>query len=602
MKVIIYQAFVRHFSIKKGQNKPNGTIEENLCGKFNNFNSNALKSIKNLGATHIWLTGIIEHASQTAYNQHNLNGDSADIVKGIAGSPYAIRDYYDVSPDLAENVENRMQEFENLVERAHKNGLKVIIDFVPNHVSRVYHSDVANCHCGLDPQSLENVTIAGQARNDTKTDFGKNDDKTVHFSPQNNFYYFPNQPFSPQFELKTYSEFPAKATGNDCFSPSPSKNDWYETVKLNYGVDYQNNMQKYFEPLPDTWLKMRDILLFWAGKNIDGFRCDMAEMVPVEFWHWAIAEVKKQFPNIIFIAEIYNYSQYKNFLEYGKFDFLYDKIGLYDTLRGVICGHLPAKNISFCWQNLGEIQDKMLNFLENHDEQRICSDFFASNPNAAKPAMVVSACLNRSAAMIYAGQELGEKGMNTEGFSGLDGRTTIFDYWQPDTLFRWASNGDFSLKNLTKKEKDLRSFYSKLFKICQKTAISSGAMFDLMYCNEQNPDFNSEKCFAFLRAFSSRHCVAGYDPQSYPQSSKKQEIPTCAGMTAVLIVANFSPEKQFLKINIPQHAFDCLQISPKENFAATDLLSNKKCAINFCANLPVEIELEGFESRIFEIL
>lgn len=76
---------------------------------------------------------------------------------------------------------------------------------------------------------------------------------------------------------EAYKEYPAKATGNNRFDAYPNINDWYETVKLNYGIDYQNGNTPHFNPIPDTWTKMLDILLFWAGKNIDGFRCDMAE-------------------------------------------------------------------------------------------------------------------------------------------------------------------------------------------------------------------------------------------------------------------------------------------------------------------------------------
>jgi glycosidase len=321
---------------------------------------------------------------------------------------------------------------------------------------------------------------------------------------------------------------------------------------------------------------MCEILLFWAKKGVDGFRCDMAEMVPAAFWNWAISEVKAEFPNIIFIAEIYNQAQYETYLEYGKFDFLYDKMGLYDTLRGVICGYFPAKNITQCWQNLGKMQGKMLNFLENHDEQRLSSDFFAADAQKAKPAMILCACLNPSAVMIYAGQELGEKGMDNEGFSGKDGRTTIVVYWQPDTLCRWIDNGNFSLKNLSSEEKDLRDFYSKLLNLCNsKRAISSGKTFDLMYCNEKNERFNSEKYFAFLRKF-------------------EDEI--------LLIVVNFSPEKTKININIPSHAFDFLQMPQKTKITAKDLLSNKKTPTDFCENAPFEVEILGFSGGVFEII
>ncbi|MDR3328349.1 MAG: alpha-amylase [Prevotellaceae bacterium] len=550
-KIIVYQVFVRHFAKNKGKNMPNGTIKENLCGKFNVFSTKALESIKNLGVTHIWFTGVIEHSSQSSCPELNITGDSPDIVKGKAGSPYSIRDYYDVCADLAENPQKRMQEFENLAVRTHKEDLKVIIDFVPNHVSRVYHSDVS-----------------------TFEDLGASDDQTKSFSPENNFYYFPNEKFSPQFQLTDYEEFPARATGNDCFTPYPTQNDWYETVKLNYGVDYQNNRTEYFNPVPDTWLKMRDILFFWAKKGVDGFRCDMAQMVPVAFWHWAIGAVKRQFPHIIFIAEIYIPELYKNYLNYGKFDFMYDKVGLYDTLRGVVCGYLPAKNISSCWQNLGEIQPFMLNFLENHDEQRIASDFFAKTPNAAKPAMIVAACLNTSSAMIYAGQELGEKGMDCEGFSGLDGRTSIFDYWQPDTLSRWIDNGKFDLKNLTVEEKELRKYYMKIFNLCHtQKAISNGLFFDLMYVNIDNQKFNAEKCFAFLRKY-------------------KNEV--------LLIVANFSDKKQKLGIKIPRHAFDFMQISQKETVLVKDLISGRKFVCDFSENSLSQVEIDGFNGMIIK--
>ena len=247
-KVIIYQAFVRHFSTERGENIPNGTIAENRCGKFGSFSDRALKEIKKLGCTHIWLTGVIDYVLTTPYPELGIAGDSRDIVKGLAGSPYAVRDYYNVSADLADNPASRMQEFEALVERIHNNGLRAIIDFVPNHVARCY-------------RSVSKPSDVGE--------LGDNDDTTVHFSADNNFYYFPSERFAPQFTLTDYDEYPAKATGNDCFSPSPSRNDWYDTVKLNYGVDYADGSE-HFDPTPDTWLKMRDILIFWASKGVAG--------------------------------------------------------------------------------------------------------------------------------------------------------------------------------------------------------------------------------------------------------------------------------------------------------------------------------------------
>src|SRR5688572_10618936 len=319
-KLVIYQMMTRLFGNKLTANKSFGSRDENGVGKFNDIDERALEGVKELGVTHIWYTGIIEHALQTNYTSAGIALDDPDVVKGKAGSPYAIKDYYDVNPDLATNVSNRMKEFEDLVDRTHRSGLKVIIDFVPNHVARAYKSDAK-------PATVE--------------DLGAKDNTSVAFSATNNFYYLPGQSFRPpsstQSEVRdgAFLETPAKATGNDLFSPTPGINDWYETVKLNYGVDIQNGRQKHFDPIPDTWVKMKDILLFWAGKKVDGFRCDMAEMVPVEFWAWAIPQVLAVNANIIFIAEIYNPNEYRNYIESGKFNYLYDKVQLYEDRKSV---------------------------------------------------------------------------------------------------------------------------------------------------------------------------------------------------------------------------------------------------------------------------
>ena len=390
-KIIIYQVFTRLFGNNSLRCKPNGSLEENGCGKMADFTTKALNEIRTLGATHIWYTGIIEHATQTNYTRYGIKPDHPAVVKGKAGSPYAIKDYYDVDPDLATSIPDRMKEFENLVTRSHKAGLKIIIDFVPNHVARQYGSD---------------------AKPEGVTDLGEKDDVTKAFSPNNNFYYIPDTKLEGNIDLhrgaaEPYIEFPAKATGNDRFDAWPNSNDWYETVKLNYGIDYLNGHSRHFEPIPDTWVKMRDILLFWSAKGIDGFRCDMAEMVPVEFWGWVIPQIKAEHPKLIFIAEVYNPGEYRNYLFNGKFDYLYDKVGLYDTLRAITCGWESATAIPQRWQSLGGIEKRMLNFLENHDEQRIASDYFAGNGSKAIPAMIVSACMNTNPVMIYFGQELG---------------------------------------------------------------------------------------------------------------------------------------------------------------------------------------------------
>lgn len=505
-KLIIYQLLVRHFGNTNTKNKYFGSLSENGSGKFNQISDKALQSIREFGATHIWYTGILEHATMTDYSLFGIAQDHPMIVKGKAGSPYAVKDYYDVDPDLAENVTMRMEEFEALLHRTRSQKLKSIIDFIPNHVARQYRSD---------------------KRPEGVSDFGEQDQTDLAFSPDNNFYYVPNEPFQVPEGLSTplkvkhkYVEFPAKATGNDVFRADPTVYDWYETVKLNYGVDYLDNRKTHFDPIPDTWLKMRDILLFWARKGVDGFRCDMAEMVPVEFWGWVIPLVKNENPELIFIAEIYNPNEYRRYLSDGKFDYLYDKVGLYDTMRRLVEGSGNADDITRLWQQeTGEIAPNMLRFLENHDEQRIASRYFAGNPFSALPAMALSATLHTGPVMIYSGQELGIAANDAEGYQGDDGRTSIFDYWGIPELQAWIRGGKFNENNLSDKQRVLRKFYADLnHLIVANEAFHSGAFYDLQYVNfhGQSAGYDSARIFSFLRYTSRQKVLAvfNFDHQS----------------------------------------------------------------------------------------
>lgn len=489
-KINIYQMMVRLFGNKNTTNKLYGSKDENGVGKFNDISDRALEELKKMSITHVWYTGIIEHATMTDYSAQGIQVDDPDIVKGRAGSPYAIKDYYDVAPDLAVDVKNRMAEFESLVERTHKHGLKAIIDFVPNHVARTYGSDAK-------PAGVK--------------DFGETDDVTKAFSPVNDFYYIPGKAFvvpsgtdaggknfkSPLKDLR-FNENPAKATGNNVFTAKPSLGDWSETIKLNYGVDYQNKEKTYFDPIPPVWLKMKDILAFWAGKKVDGFRCDMAEMVPVEFWNWVIPQIKEVNPEIIFIAEIYNPKQYEKYIRQGKFDYLYDKVGLYDGIKRLIRNEPKAdvKDISHVVNVESKgFSSKMLRFLENHDEERIASSGFAGNPAFAKPGMVVSATLSGGPVMIYFGQEVAEPGKGIEGFGGEDNRSTIFDYWGVPEHQKWMNEGAFDGAKLSREQRELRKFYSDLLRISKDTeAIAAGEIMEL----SNQPQFNN-RMYAFVR-------------------------------------------------------------------------------------------------------
>ena len=545
-KVIIYQIFTRLFGNRNVTRKVDGTIAENGCGKLADFTPKVLKDIAAMGVSHVWYTGIIRHATQTDYSKYAIPRQHPAVVKGKAGSPYAITDYYDVDPDLAVNVNERMQEFEQLVERTHAAGLKMVIDFVPNHVARQYHSV-------CKPQGV--------------VDLGADDDPQQGFNPQNNFYYCPGERFTPFFDLyqgekEAYIEEPAKATGNDHFDNAPSKTDWYETVKLNYGVDYYAGRIGYFDPIPDTWYKMTEILLFWASKGVDAFRCDMAEMVPAEFWRFATKTVREDFPDIKFIGEVYNPYDYRRYLLNG-FDWLYDKVGMYDTMRSVICHHAPTSAISNAWQQTDDIREHMLYFLENHDEQRIASDFFAADGRKGVPAMIASVLMQQNPFMLYAGEEYGERGMDREGFSGNDGRTTIFDYWSVDTLCRAAQ------KKLTADEQQLFDIHKKTMLIARKEkAVSDGAFFDLMYVNG-----HLQRQYAFLRK---------------------------ADNDLLLVVANFDDQDVDVDVNLPAHAFDYLKI--KEcTVMATDLLTKDKQSMMLRPDGAVRMNVGARSGRVWKV-
>ncbi len=549
-KITVYQIFTRLYGNTKSRNVPYGTLEENGVGKFKDINEAALESIRDMGITHVWYTGVIEHATMTDYSKFGIKPDDADVVKGRAGSPYAIKDYYDVNPDLAEDVPNRMREFEALVQRTHAKGLKVLVDFVPNHVARQYRSD---------------------ARPAGVKDLGETDDKTKSFAPNNNFYYLPGTSFVVPGEYRPledlphptkdgrFDETPAKVTGNDQFTNAPGINEWFETVKLNYGVDIQNNRANHFDPVPDTWNKMRDILLYWTGKGVDGFRCDMAEMVPVEFWGWVIPQIQAANKDIVFIAEIYNPAAYRTYIEAGKFDYLYDKVGLYDTVRAVMQGQGEANFITNNWKQTQGINSRLLRFLENHDEQRIASKFFAGDARKGIPGMTVTATLNSGPVMVYFGQEVGEPALGKEGFSGDDGRTTIFDYWGVPVFQLWVNFGFYNGMPMTPEMKALREFYVRLLKTCRETeAIRKGGLYD-------------------LQAFNVQNRTAGYDGRhlySYLRFS---------GDSRVLVVVNFDTQAKEANIRIPANAFAAMGLGTTGTYRLRNLLADGSRTIDFDA-------------------
>jgi glycosidase len=565
-KMIIYQVMTRLFGNQKSTNKTYGTLEENGVGKFNDFTDTALEGIKELGVTHIWYTGVIEHALLTDYSAYGIPLDDADVVKGRAGSPYAIKDYYDVNPDLAVDVKNRMGEFEQLVERTHRHGLKVIIDFVPNHVARAYKSDAK-------PAGVK--------------DLGEDDDKSVAFKPSNNFYYLPGQSFQPPADYnplggnphptkdKKFEETPAKVTGNGQFSATPGLYDWFETVKLNYGVDIQGGGKTFFDPIPDTWVKMKDILVYWTNKKVDGFRCDMAEMVPVEFWNWAIPQVKAVNPEIFFIAEIYNPSQYSNYINNGKFDYLYDKVQLYDTLRLLINGHSSTEHIHGIQQSLNGINHRMLHFMENHDEHRIASRFFAGDAWKAVPAMVISALIDQAPVMIYFGQEVGEPADGDPGHQNkeLAGVTTKMDYWGVPEHQKWMNGGKFDGGLLSDDQKALRQFYGDILTLASNNkAIVKGDYFDLTHFNLQLGNI-PHVVHVFARAFEDERLV---------------------------ILSGFNDKTLRVKVKLTGEVLKKFNMDKPEDYIGRDLLRSG-ADIGFDQSGTFEVDVPPYSSFIFKV-
>ena len=586
-KIVIYQVFTRLFGNTNTNNKPWGTIEENGVGKFADFTDKALQEIKDLGITHIWYTGVPHHALVNDYTEYGISNDDPEVVKGRAGSPYAVKDYYNVNPDLATNPANRLTEFKELIERTHHKNLKVIIDIVPNHVARDYEG-ISN------PEGVES--------------FGVSDDTSVVYHKNNNFYYSPNEAFSlPDWrdgylplggEANAlidgeFDENPAKWTGNGSRASKPDQNDWYETVKVNYGVSPEGHRdfdtlpenfdsesyKKHFEfwqgkEVPSSWVKFKDIALYWLDFGVDGFRYDMAEMVPVEFWSYMNSAIKMKNPDAFLMAEVYNPDLYRDYIRLGKMDYLYDKVDMYDSLKHIMKGYGWTDHIPVVRNKYDDIESHMLYFLENHDEQRIASPEFVGNANTAKPAMTVLATIGTSPLMIYFGQELGEPGAEDAGF-GDPSRTSIFDYIGVPAHQRWMNKGKFDGGQSTEEEKSLRNFYKRLLNIAISNDALTGESREIHYYNKEHTKNYNHRVFSFVRF------------------SKEEKL---------IVVTNFDTEvsHQF-ELRIPQDIISQWGLS-ENTYELKDLLyqQNNKLILRNGEGF-INVSLAPLESFIFKL-
>ena len=568
-KIVVYQVLTRLFGNTNTHNIPWGTIEENGVGKFADFTEEALQEIKKLGATHIWFTGVLHHALTTDYTAYGISNDFPAVVKGRAGSPYAIKDYYTVNPDLATDPALRLEEWEALIARTHQCGLKVIMDIVPNHVARRYES-IAK------PEGVRG--------------FGEDDDTTLQYAINNNFYYNPNEAFElPEGIYGEYHEFPAKWTGNGARASKPDRNDWYETVKLNYGIrpdgtkdfptlptGFENkNTEAHYrfwedKTVPDTWQKFKAIALYWLAKEVDGFRYDMAEMVPVEFWSYLNSAIKHQNPDAFLLAEVYNPNEYRPYLHLGKMDYLYDKVQLYDTLRNIVVHSHSTDAITAIQRSLADISHRMLHFLENHDEQRIASPEFAGNAEKAKPAMVVSTLISESPVMLYFGQEVGEKGAEAAGF-GSPSRTSIFDYIGVPAHQRWLNNKHFDGGQLSEAERSLRDFYQRLLNL-----EVNGSYTDLHLHNRQHTEYYNDRVYSFARGNEHEQWV---------------------------IVNNFNEQQSFgFELQLPPYLLGSWFLNDGVYTLTDALYGNKKTSLHIKQGKgTMRVDIAPLESLIFKI-
>ncbi|WP_217516235.1 alpha-amylase family protein [Vibrio metschnikovii] len=586
-KINVYQVFTRLFGNTQTANIPWGTKAQNGVGKFSDFTLKALQEIAQLGATHIWYTGIHHHALVADYRQFGISDDHPSVVKGRAGSPYAVKDYYSVNPDLADNPAQRNQEFLALIQRSHQAGLKVIIDIVPNHVARHYQ--------GLNnPPGVE--------------DFGQSDNTRLEYARDNNFYYLPNQAFqmpdlpdhlaplggeSHPLLAEPYQEFPAKWTGNGSRQAKPNVDDWYETVKINYGVtpsgekDFAELPESYRwlshqahftfwqqQSVPNSWLKFRDIALYWLAQGVDGFRYDMAEMVPIEFWSFMNSAIKHVNPNAFLMAEVYQPELYRDYIQLGKMDYLYDKVDLYDGLKAIMQGKASTAIIGSIEHQMRDIEHHMLHFLENHDEQRIASAEFAGDAQQGRPAMLISTCLSSAPTLIYFGQEVGEPGAEQAGF-GQPSRTSIFDYIGVPEHQKWLNHGRFDGGQLSDKQRQIRQFYCQLLNLAKNSPALMGDYHDLYAENWPHFAEQQHTLFAFAR------------------SCPEQKL---------IIAANFSAtESKTVPLHLPQELITHWQLSEGEYVLIDHLNQQPLTLVVTKQRSYVEINFQPLSTHFIEI-
>jgi glycosidase len=585
-KIKIYQMLPRLFGNTNETRKQNGTLIENGVGKFKDLTPDALKEIKELGASHLWLTGVPQQATATDYKEIGEPADDPDLLKGIAGSPYAIRDLFDICPDYAENPSNRLEEFKQTIARTHQAGLKVLVDFVPNHVARSYNSNIR-------PQ----------------LSFGDKDDQTQFFHPKNNFFWLPPSNEGPPLQLPTKDSHPdadglfppetfvGRVTGDNAPTWKPNNKNWYETVKLNYGFDFTTfqrsfpNSQNSEVAIPNTWQKMDDALAYWQSLGVDGFRVDMAHMVPPEFWQWAIGRARNRNPETLFIAEAYNDSPYKvpsaDPLSAHRGDVLFDLIvagfdavydgGSYKALKFIFDGDNWANDLDKN-HRAALVFDNAISYIENHDEVRVANKnhWGGLGSQVGKPTSALLYGKSRGPVLFYHGQEVGEPGNDKEGFGENDGRTTIFDYWSMPEFTKWVNNKQYDGGKLSEEQKKLRMFYQRLLHLLDEPAFRDGDFLPLNPHNTTNP----------LYGRGENETSSGKYLYSYLRHNRNSK-------QTYLVVVNLHPTKTLSNVHILFPPEYTKLLPPKPSLKFTEKLSLEEAPIKPLLAAPHQLPQTG---------
>ncbi len=327
---------------------------------------------------------------------------------------------------------------------------------------------------------------------------------------------------------------------------------------------------------------MDRVLEHWQALGVDGFRCDMAHMVPPEFWKWAIAKSRARHIDVVFVGEAYDNDPTKvpgvdpviSKLHDGRSNVMFDLLdagfnGVYDDptyrmIKKIYEGPGWANDIDDARSD-DFIFENSLRYAENHDEVRIAaqSQWGGLGMKVGVPVSAILFGLSRGPIMLYNGQEVGEPGEGLEGFGGNDARTSIFDYWSMPEFVKWANGHKYDGARLSAEQKQLRSFYGRLLNVLDEPAFRDGVCIPLNAANRDNPNYgrlpNEQPSGHWLYSFL-RH-----DPES---------------SQTFLIVVNLNPWESFKNVRIVVPSSVAQQIGLNKFAPETQIYFKDRLAID----------------------